>query len=137
VGRLTVQSADEWTPFSDPSAIAVLDRTVEELAKAYGWSWDQVDEDGLGPMFYIALAWDGVSRYLLTARGFYPEDGVAVETSAAENPAAARADLLVALDLRSDALLAVSEGDIWFARWDPPHNAGDRPSTAAPRSAPS
>ena len=33
-------------------------------------------------MFYVFLAWEGSSRFLLSASGFYPESGVAIEKSA-------------------------------------------------------
>jgi hypothetical protein len=130
---LTVQGFDEWMPIADPCAVGVFDRTVREMSEAFGWTWDEVEEEGLGQTFYLPLAWDGRSRFLLTASGPYPENGIAIETSASENPAIARADLLEALGLEANALLAISEGNAWFARWDPPHNAGVRPSTAAPR----
>jgi hypothetical protein len=41
----------------------------------------KVEEDGLGSMFYASLAWDGTSRFLLPASGFYPENGIAIEVS--------------------------------------------------------
>ena len=135
MSRLTVQRSDDWVPFKDRCAIAVLDRSTADVTAAFGWVWDEVDEEGLGPMFYLPLAWDGASRFLLSASGFYPDDGIAVEASAAENFASARADLLTALGLERSAWLAITEGgDVWFARWDPPHNAGQRPSTATHRS---
>jgi hypothetical protein len=59
VARLTVQTTEEWTPIADPWCVGVLDRSVEELSATYGWSWDHVDEEGLGPMAYAHLAWDG------------------------------------------------------------------------------
>ncbi len=130
--RLTPQKPGEWVPFRDPWAIAVLDRTVEELSEAFGWTWEDVDEEGIGQTFYVGLAWDGRSRFLLSASGVYPEQGVAVETSAAEDHAAARADLLAELGLSAEAFLAISEQGVWFARWDDTR-AGERPATAAPR----
>jgi hypothetical protein len=133
VDHLAPQTHDEWTPIRDLWCVGVLDRTVEELATAYGWSWDQAEVDGLGLMFYMPLAWDGKSRFLLSVSATYPESGIAIEVARGENPAAARSDLLNALGLLSSALLAISEGESWFARWDPPHNAGDRPATAKPR----
>lgn len=132
--RLTVQSFDDWVPLEDPCAIAVLDRSTADVTAAFGWVWDEVDQDGLGPMFYLPLAWDGTSRFLLSASGFYPDDGIAVEASAGENFASARADLLTTLGLALSAWLAITEGgEVWFARWDPPYNAGERPATATPR----
>jgi hypothetical protein len=129
-----VQPFDDWVPFADPWAIAVLDRTVPELVAAYGWSFAEVDEVGLGPMFYLPLGWDGERRFLLTASGAYPEDGVAVEVSKSEDATAARGDLLAELGLDRKALVAISEEGVWFARWDQP-SAGQRPASAAPRDA--
>ncbi|HUY60110.1 MAG TPA: hypothetical protein VMV16_10420 [Solirubrobacteraceae bacterium] len=134
MSRLTAQTHSEWVPFQRPWTIGVLDRAVEELTAAYGWVWEETDEAGLGQTFYLPLAWDGKSRYLLTASGVYPADGIQIEASSTENPAQARADLLAELGLRSGAFLAISEGESWFARWDPPHQAGERPATAAPRN---
>ena len=133
MSRLGQQPPEQWTPFRDPWAIAVLDRTAEELAAAYGWTWEEVEEAGLGPMLYVGLAWDGRSRFLLTASRADPANGVAVETAASEDHAAARADLLAELGLDASAFLAISEAGVWFARWD---GAGaGRPATAAPREA--
>ena len=133
MSRLAQQAFEDWVPIADPQTVAVLDRTVDECAAAYGWCWNHVEEAGLGPMSYVPLAWDGQSRFLVSASGVYPNVGIAVEASKSEDPAAARADLRAALDLEADAFLAISEGNTWFARWDPPHNAGVRPSTARPR----
>lgn len=133
MSRLTVQDHSEWVPFKDPWCIAVLDCTTDQATEAFGWTWDEVEEDGLGPTLYVPLAWDGESRFLLSASGFYPENGVAVEASASENAAQAREDFLGDLDLSPEFCLAVSEGGIWFARWDPPQNAGQRPTTATKR----
>lgn len=131
--RLSVQRFDgDWVPFTDPWSIAVLDRTVPELLAAYGWSCEEVEEDGLGPMSYLPPAWDGRSRFLLSASGYYPENGVAVEVSRSEEAIVARSDLLAEMGLDEEAFLAISEGGIWFARWDQPI-AGERPGTAAPR----
>lgn len=132
MSRLTVQSADDWVPIEDPWAIAILDRSAADVTAAFGWVWHEVDEDGLGPMLYLPLAWDGASRFLLSASGAYPENGIAVETSAAENFASARADLLTSLGLELSAWLAITEGGgVWFARWDSPD--GQRPATATRR----
>jgi hypothetical protein len=133
MSRLTVQAHADWIPFPSGSCIAVLDCSTEQATEAFGWTWDEVDEEGLGPMFYVPLSWDGRSRFLLSASGFHPESGVAVEASASEAAAVARHELLAELGLTSKALLALSEGDEWFARWDPPHNAGQRPETATKR----
>ena len=65
--------------------------------------------------------------------GFYPENGIAIEVSASEDLARARSELLDALGLRPDALLAVNEDGVWFGRWDPPQRAGERPATAKRR----
>ena len=86
------------------------------------WGW----EEGWGPTFYLPLAWDGASRHTASI----------VEAAADENQAAARADLLAGLGLDAEAFLAITEGGGWFARRDPPHNAGSRPATAAPRKRP-
>ena len=133
MSRLTPQHCSAWVPIRDPWCVGVLDCTPAQATHAFGWKWDEVDEDGLGPMFYAALAWDGRSRYFLSSSGFYPENGVAIEVSASEDAAGARRDLLAELGLTPEALLAVSEGGVWFARWDPPQNAGERPATATQR----
>src|SRR4051794_3316684 len=132
--RLAVQSHDNWQPLRQPWCIGVLDRTREELTATLGWEWDEADEAGLGPMFYVPLAWEGRSRFLLSVSGVYPESGVSIEAEASENPAEARADFIRDTGLASHAFLAIAEGDAWFARWDPPHDAGARPATAAPRT---
>ena len=111
----------------------MLDSTTAQATAAFGWVWDEVEEEGLGPTFYVLLAWDRKSRFMLSASGFYPENGIAIEVDASEEPASARHDFLDELDLTPEALLALSERGVWFARWDPPHNAGDRPSTATLR----
>jgi hypothetical protein len=133
VTRLSVQNANNWIPIEQPWCVGVLDCTTAQATAAFGWVWDEVDEEGLGPMFYVLLAWDGKSRYLLSASGFYPENGIAIEVDASEDPASARHDLLDDLDLTPEALLGLSERGVWFARWDPPHSTGDRPSTATLR----
>ena len=133
MARLSQQRPDDWEPFSEPWAIAVLDRTVEELSAAYGWTFEEVDEEGLGPMLHAGLAWDGRSRFFLSASHDAPENGVAVEVGAEEDHAAARRDLLAELGLEPEAFLAISEGGVWFARWD--GSKGGRPATAAPREA--
>lgn len=133
MSRLQLQRRDEWRPLREAWCIGVLDRTPAEISAALGWTWDVVDEDGLGTMFYAALAWDGRSRFMLSSSGVYPGDGVAIEVEASEDPARARADFLQATALPPAAFLAIAEGDTWFARWDAPHNAGVRPATAAPR----
>ena len=111
----------------------MLDRTPEELTATFGWEWGEANEEGLGLMFYAPLAWNGKSRLFLSASGVYPTDGVSLDAEASENPAAARADFLEGTGLAPETFLAISEGDVWFARWDAPHNAGTRPATAAPR----
>ena len=130
---MTVQATSEWVPIEDPWCIGVLDCTTQQATAAFGWRWDEVDEDGLGPMFYVPLAWDGSSRFILSASGAYPENGVAIEASASEDAAHARRELLENLGLTPEAMLAISESGVWFARWDPPHNAGSRPATATQR----
>ena len=94
MSRLSVQSAKDWAPFSDPWCIGVLDCTTDQASAAFGWTWDEVEEDGLGATFYLSLAWDGRSRFLVSASGFYPEDGIAIEVSSSEDAAKARRDLL-------------------------------------------
>ena len=131
--RLAQQSSDEWRALRKPLCIGVLDRTPDELTTALGWEWDEVDEEGLGPTYYASLAWDGRGRFLLSASRFYPENGVSIEVESSENPAVARADFMSETGLESNAFLVISEGDDWFARWDPPHTAGVRPAAAAPR----
>jgi hypothetical protein len=133
MSRLSVQSIDEWDPIEDPSCIGVLDCTTAQATAKFGWSWAEVEEEGLGPMLYVALAWDERSRFLLTASGLYPEGGIAIDVSGSEEAASARRDFLDELDLTPDALLALSERGVWFARWDPPHNVGERPNTATER----
>jgi hypothetical protein len=133
VNHLAPQTHDEWAPIRDLWCVGVLDRTVEELTAAYGWAWDPAEVDGLGLVFYMPLAWDGKSRFLLSVSAAYRDGGISIEVDRSENPATARADLLSELGLPSSALLAISEGESWFARWDPPHNAGGRPATAKPR----
>jgi hypothetical protein len=75
----------------------------------------------------VFLAWDRKSRFVLSASGFYPQDGIAIEVDASDEPASARREFLDELGLTPEALLALSERGVWFARWDPPNNAGDRP----------
>ncbi len=133
MSRLALQGHDEWEPLRKPRCIGVLDRTPEELTATLGWEWEEVEEEGLGPMHYAPLAWDGRSRFLLSASGFYPNNGVAIEVEASESAAVARRDFMLGTGLTSEHFLVISEGEVWFARWDPPHNAGVRPPTAAPR----
>jgi hypothetical protein len=90
VSRLSVQSAGEWAPIEDPWCIGVLDCTTGQAATAFGWVWDEVDEAGLGPMHHVRLAWDGHSRFLLSASGLYAAGGVAIEVAASEDAASAR-----------------------------------------------
>lgn len=51
MGRLTSQTAEQWTPLPGQTVIGVLDRTVEEMATEFPWAWDEVEEDGLGQTF--------------------------------------------------------------------------------------
>jgi len=121
VPRMSPQTFEEWVPLERPQFIAALDRTVEELTAAYGWVWEETDEDGLGPVSYMPLAWDGKSRFLLHALGLAPQEGVSVEVAGVDDPAAARADLLHGLGLRPDAFSAICDDDVWFVRrnWMP------------------
>jgi hypothetical protein len=82
VARLTVQPHEHWQPLRKPRAIGLLDRTPDELTTALGWAWVEVEEDGIGQMLYATLAWDGKSRFLLSASGVYPGDGIAIEAEA-------------------------------------------------------
>jgi hypothetical protein len=132
MSRIKQLTHDEWIPMSLESA-AVIDRLPEELSAQFGWVWETVEEDGLGPVSYCPLAWDGVPRFLLSSSGFYPQDGINVEVAEQDGLADARADFLAELGLTPDVFLVVREGDCWFARWDPPHTAGVRPATARPR----
>lgn len=116
-GRLTEQTADEWAP-TVMEYVAVLDRSAEQLAVAYGWTWVAGEADELGRMSYVGLAYDGRSRYVLIAAPAHPERGVALEAPHDEEPARARADFLAALGLQADAFLSIREGGCWFERWD-------------------
>lgn len=98
--------------------VAVIDRDPADLAATFGWSWAQGEEEGLGPMSYIGLAYDGRSRFALIASDEHPERGVALEAPEGEDPAAARADFLAALSLEPDLFLSIREGGSWFERWD-------------------
>lgn len=117
MSRLVQQTADEWTPMI-MEYVAVLDRRPEELTAKYGWTWALGEEEGLGTMQYVGLAYDGRSRFVLIASVENPERGVALEAAEDEEPARARADFLAALDLQPDALLSIREGAVWFERWD-------------------
>lgn len=115
--RLVQQTADEWTPIV-MDYVAVLDRDAGELEATFGWSWIAGVEEGLGPVSYVGLAYDGRSRYTLIASQGHPERGVALEAPQGEDPARARADFLAALDLEPDVFLSIREGASWFERWD-------------------
>ena len=73
--------------------IAVIDRGAADLTAMFGWTWAQGEEEGLGPMSYVGLAYDGRSRYALIASDLHPERGVALEAPQGEDPAQARARL--------------------------------------------
>ncbi len=98
--------------------IAVIDRGAADLTAMFGWSWAQGEEEGLGPMSYVGLAYDGRSRYALIASDTHPERGVALEAPQGEDPAQARTDFLAALGLEPDIFLSIREGAHWFERWD-------------------
>ena len=115
--RLTQQTADEWIPVV-MEYIAVIDRGAADLTAMFGWTWAQGEEEGLGPMSYVGLAYDGRSRYALIASDLHPERGVALEAPQRENPAQARADFLDALGLEAEVFLSIREGAHWFERWD-------------------
>ena len=116
-GRLTQQTADEWIPVV-MDYIAVLDRSAADLTEMFGWTWAKGEEEGLGPMSYVGLAYDGRSRYALIASDTHPERGVAIEAPQGEDPAQARADFLAELGLEADVFLSIREGEHWFERWD-------------------
>lgn len=116
-GRLTQQTADEWIPVV-MDYIAVLDRSAADLTDMFGWTWVQGEEEGLGTMSYVGLAYDGRSRYALIASDAHPERGVAIEAPQGEDPAQARADFLAELRLEPDVFLSIREGACWFERWD-------------------
>jgi hypothetical protein len=115
--RLVQQTADDWVPVV-MDYIAVIDRGMANLTAMFGWSWTQGEEEGLGTMSYVGLAYDGRSRYALIASDEHPERGVALEAPQGEDPAQARADFLAALDLEPDFFLSIREGAYWFERWD-------------------
>jgi hypothetical protein len=93
MSRLQLQNVDEWVPIKDASCIGVLDCTTARAME------EPVPLDG---------------------DGLYPENGIAIDVSASEESASARRDLLDELGLTPEALLAVSERGVRFARWDPP-----------------
>ena len=116
-GRLVQQTADEWVPVV-MEYVAVLDRGTAELTEQFGWTWTEGEEEGLGTMSYVGLAYDGRSRFVLIASTAHPERGIALEAPEGEDPARARADFLDALDLGADVFLSIREGAYWFERWD-------------------
>lgn len=116
-GRLVQQTADEWIPVV-MEYVAVIDRSAVELTESFGWTWVDGEEEGLGRMAYVGLAYDGRSRFTLIASPAHPERGVALEAPENEDPARARADFLDALDLQPDVFLTIREGACWFERWD-------------------
>jgi hypothetical protein len=97
--------------------IAVLDITAEDLTARFGWTWVEGEEEGLGRMKYVGLAYDGRSRYALLASVENPGRGIALEAAEYEDPAQARADFLAALDLEPSIFLSIREGAVWFERW--------------------
>jgi hypothetical protein len=115
--RLVQQTADEWVPLV-MEYVAVLDLTPQELSTRFGWTWTQGEEEGLGTMNYVGLAYDGRSRYVLIASVQNPGRGVALEAAEYEDPATARTDFLAALDLDPAVFLSIREGSVWFERWD-------------------
>lgn len=125
-------SDSEWRPATLDSA-AMIDRLPEELGDLFGWTWQDVEEDGLGTTAYVFLADRDGPRFRLSASRMHPGDGVSLDASHDEDPARARADFLAATELPADVFLAVREGNTWFARWDPPHQAGQRPPSVASR----
>ena len=115
--RLVQQTADEWTP-TVMDYVAVIDRSTEDLTAQFGWTWTTGEEDGLGTMSYVGLAYDGRSRFMLIASVDNPDRGIALEAAAEEEPARARAEFLDALGLEPDVFLSIREGAVWFERWD-------------------
>lgn len=132
MSQLTTLSAEEWVAWPDPWCIAILDCTTGQATASFGWTWDEVEEEGIGVVFYRPLAWAGSSRFLLSSSGVYPDDGIAIEVSAAEDAAGARRDFLSGLGLTAEVFLAVSEDGVWFSRDDEPA-AGRRPGVATHR----
>jgi hypothetical protein len=116
-GRLVQQTADEWVPLV-MDYVAVIDRGTANLTAMFGWHWTQGEEEGLGTMSYVGLAYDGRSRYVLIASDEHPERGIALEAPQGEDPARARADFLEALELEPDFFLSIREGAFWFERWE-------------------
>ncbi len=115
--RLVQQTADEWTP-TVMEYVAVIDRDPDYLTASFGWTWTEGEEEGLGAMSYVGLAYDGRSRYMLMAAVDDPQRGVALEAASDEDPAQAREDFLAALGLQPDVFLSIREGACWFERWD-------------------
>lgn len=115
-GRLVQQTADEWVPLV-MEYIAVLDISAEELTARFGWRWVEGEEEGLGRMKYVGLAYDGRSRYALLASVDDPGRGIALEAAEYEEPAQARGDFLTALDLDPSIFLSIREGAVWFERY--------------------
>ena len=115
--RLVQQTADEWVPLV-MEYVAVLDLAEQELSARFGWTWAEGEEEGLGPMKYVGLAYDGRSRFVLIASVDNPDRGIALEAAEYEDPAQARADFLAALDLEPTAFLSIREGSVWFERWE-------------------
>ncbi|MFP5364237.1 MAG: hypothetical protein ACLGI5_16070 [Thermoleophilia bacterium] len=115
--RLVEQTADEWVPLV-MEYVAVLDLTAEQLTARFGWTWIEGEEEGLGTMRYVGLAYGGRSRYVLIASVDDPARGTALEAAEYEDPAQARADFLAALELEPDVFLSIREGAVWFERWD-------------------
>lgn len=116
-GRLVQQTADEWVPLF-MLYIGVLDLTADDLTARFGWTWVEGEEEGLGRMKYVGLAYDERSRYVLVASVQEPERGIGLEAAEHEDPAQARADFLAALDLKQDAFRLICEGGVWFERLD-------------------
>ena len=118
MSRLLVeQTAEEWVRLV-MEYIAVLDITSEELTSRFGWTWVEGEEEGLGTMKYVGLAYDGRSRYTLLASVDNPGRGIALEAAEYEDPAQARADFLAALELDASVFLSIREGAVWFERWE-------------------
>jgi hypothetical protein len=71
-------------------------RLPEEPCAQFGWGWETVEEEGIGPTSYCPLAWDGTSRFLLSSSGFYPQAGVNLEAGEQDDIAGRPAELWTA-----------------------------------------
>ena len=102
---------NEWKPgpFCD---IAIINLTIEALAKEHAFAPERVVEDGLGWVSYVPLELDDGTRFLLDwAEGGTPEQMI-VKADITDRPYTAAIDkLLSALDLERSAVLWLSADD--------------------------